>query len=179
MACPIRPRSPRRATWPCWAWRWRSDFPQYYGYFHADRLDLGKRQITGRREVRRALRALCRGLKTGFICASGFNIVGSATRDGRRLIAVALGFAAATCGDDSWFACSTKPFVLKTAGSRSQGLATAQPSRPSRDRAWAGRMWHDPLRHARRRRLARHLRRLAHRPQHLRQGPGRSRVRSA
>jgi D-alanyl-D-alanine carboxypeptidase len=31
------------------------------------------------------------GLKTGFVCDSGFNLVGSATRDGRRLIAVVLG----------------------------------------------------------------------------------------
>jgi D-alanyl-D-alanine carboxypeptidase len=31
------------------------------------------------------------GMKTGFICASGFNVVASATRDGKRLIAVVLG----------------------------------------------------------------------------------------
>ena len=31
------------------------------------------------------------GMKTGFICASGYNVVASATRNGRRLIAVILG----------------------------------------------------------------------------------------
>jgi D-alanyl-D-alanine carboxypeptidase len=31
------------------------------------------------------------GFKTGFICAAGYNLVASATRDGRRLIAVVLG----------------------------------------------------------------------------------------
>jgi D-alanyl-D-alanine carboxypeptidase len=31
------------------------------------------------------------GIKTGFICASGYNVVASATRNGRRLIAVVLG----------------------------------------------------------------------------------------
>ena len=31
------------------------------------------------------------GMKTGFICASGFNVVATATRDGKRLIAVVLG----------------------------------------------------------------------------------------
>jgi len=31
------------------------------------------------------------GMKTGFICASGYNVVGSATRNGRRLIVVVLG----------------------------------------------------------------------------------------
>jgi D-alanyl-D-alanine carboxypeptidase len=30
-------------------------------------------------------------MKTGFVCASGFNLIGSATRDGRTLIAVVLG----------------------------------------------------------------------------------------
>ena len=33
------------------------------------------------------------GMKTGFICDSGFNVVASATRDGRKLIAVVLGEA--------------------------------------------------------------------------------------
>ncbi len=31
------------------------------------------------------------GMKTGFICASGFNLVATATRNGKRLIAVVLG----------------------------------------------------------------------------------------
>jgi D-alanyl-D-alanine carboxypeptidase len=33
------------------------------------------------------------GMKTGFICDSGFNVVASATRDGHKLIAVVLGAA--------------------------------------------------------------------------------------
>jgi D-alanyl-D-alanine carboxypeptidase len=36
------------------------------------------------------------GFKTGFICASGYNLVASATRDGRRLIAVVLGASSGT-----------------------------------------------------------------------------------
>ena len=31
------------------------------------------------------------GMKTGFICEFGFNVVASATRDGRKLVAVVLG----------------------------------------------------------------------------------------
>jgi D-alanyl-D-alanine carboxypeptidase len=31
------------------------------------------------------------GMKTGFICDSGFNVVASATREGRKLVAVILG----------------------------------------------------------------------------------------
>jgi D-alanyl-D-alanine carboxypeptidase len=36
------------------------------------------------------------GMKTGFICASGYNLVASATRNGRRLIAVVLGASSGT-----------------------------------------------------------------------------------
>jgi D-alanyl-D-alanine carboxypeptidase len=36
------------------------------------------------------------GFKTGFICASGYNLVASATRNGRRLIAVVLGSSSGT-----------------------------------------------------------------------------------
>jgi D-alanyl-D-alanine carboxypeptidase len=36
------------------------------------------------------------GFKTGFICASGYNLVASATRDGKRLIAVVLGSSSGT-----------------------------------------------------------------------------------
>jgi D-alanyl-D-alanine carboxypeptidase len=36
------------------------------------------------------------GMKTGFVCASGFNMIGSATRDGRTLVAVVLGEKSAT-----------------------------------------------------------------------------------
>jgi D-alanyl-D-alanine carboxypeptidase len=36
------------------------------------------------------------GFKTGFICASGYNLVGSATRNGKRLIAVVLGASSGT-----------------------------------------------------------------------------------
>ncbi len=36
------------------------------------------------------------GMKTGFICASGYNLVGTATRNGRRLIAVVLGASSGT-----------------------------------------------------------------------------------
>jgi D-alanyl-D-alanine carboxypeptidase len=35
------------------------------------------------------------GMKTGFVCASGFNVVASATRNGRRLIVVVLGYPSA------------------------------------------------------------------------------------
>jgi len=94
------------------------DFPQYYGYFHADRLDLGARHIKGGVKFVELYAPYAEGLKTGFICASGFNIVGSAVRDGRRLIAVALGFRRADLRDEFLVRLFDQGFTLKTAGSR-------------------------------------------------------------
>jgi D-alanyl-D-alanine carboxypeptidase len=94
------------------------DFPQYYGYFHADRLDVGNRHIKGGVKFVELYAPYAEGLKTGFICASGFNIVGSAVRDGRRLIAVALGFRRADLRDEFLVRLFDEAFALKTAGSR-------------------------------------------------------------
>jgi len=94
------------------------DFPQYYGYFHADRLEFGARHVIGGVKFVELYSPYAEGLKTGFICASGFNIVGSATRDGRRLIAVALGFRRADLRDEFLVRLFDQAFLLKTAGSR-------------------------------------------------------------
>ena len=66
------------------------EFPEYDFYWHIPAIKFG------RRVVRNYNRLLGRypgadGMKTGFICASGFNLVASATRGGKRLIAVVLG----------------------------------------------------------------------------------------
>ena len=94
------------------------DFPQYYGYFHADELDVGSRRIVGGVKFVEMYSPYAEGLKTGFICASGFNIVGSATRDGRRLIAVALGFRRADLRDEFLVRLFDQAFALKTGGNR-------------------------------------------------------------
>jgi D-alanyl-D-alanine carboxypeptidase len=94
------------------------DFPQYYGYFRADRLDAGARQISGGVKFVELYAPYADGLKTGFICSSGFNIVGSAVRDGRRLIAVAFGFRRADLRDEFLIRLFDEAFALKTAASR-------------------------------------------------------------
>jgi D-alanyl-D-alanine carboxypeptidase len=66
------------------------DFPEYDLYWNIPAIQLGKRvmrnynTLIGRYDG-------ADGMKTGFICASGFNLVASATRRGKRLIAVVLG----------------------------------------------------------------------------------------
>jgi D-alanyl-D-alanine carboxypeptidase len=66
------------------------EFPQYSFYWHIPAIK------SGRRIVRNYNPLLGRypgadGMKTGFICASGFNLVATATRNNKQLIAVVLG----------------------------------------------------------------------------------------
>lgn len=66
------------------------DLPEYEAYVHVPAIRFG------RRVTRNFNKLIGRypgadGFKTGFICASGYNLVASATRNGRRLIAVVLG----------------------------------------------------------------------------------------
>jgi D-alanyl-D-alanine carboxypeptidase len=66
------------------------EMPEYDYFWHLPGIRLGKM-------VQRNYNTLlgrypgADGMKTGFICASGFNLVATATRDDRRLIAVVLG----------------------------------------------------------------------------------------
>lgn len=66
------------------------DFPQHYVLFNQRSVTIGRRS---RGTVNAILGAYdgADGLKTGFTCASGYNLVASAERDGRRLIGVVLG----------------------------------------------------------------------------------------
>jgi D-alanyl-D-alanine carboxypeptidase len=66
------------------------EFPEYDSYWHIASIRFGKRVY---RNTNRMLDAYpgSDGMKTGFICASGFNLVATATHGDRRLIAVVLG----------------------------------------------------------------------------------------
>jgi D-alanyl-D-alanine carboxypeptidase len=66
------------------------EFPEYDYYWHLPGIRLGKRVVRNYNKLLGRYPG-ADGMKTGFICASGFNLVASATRDGRRLIAVVLG----------------------------------------------------------------------------------------
>jgi D-alanyl-D-alanine carboxypeptidase len=66
------------------------EFPEYDSYWHLPGIRMGKRVVRNYNTLLGRYPG-ADGMKTGFICASGFNLVASATRDGRRLIAVVLG----------------------------------------------------------------------------------------
>jgi D-alanyl-D-alanine carboxypeptidase len=93
-------------------------FPEYYGYFHTQEFMLGKTRVGPGIKFLDLYAPYADGLKTGFICASGFNIVGSAVRDGRRLIAVAFGFRRADLRDEFIVRLFDEAYLLKTGGNR-------------------------------------------------------------
>jgi D-alanyl-D-alanine carboxypeptidase len=66
------------------------DLPEYEYFVHIPSIRFGKR-ITQNFNKLIGRYPGADGFKTGFICASGYNLVGSATRNGKRLIAVVMG----------------------------------------------------------------------------------------
>ena len=66
------------------------EFPQYNAYWHVPAIKYGRRVVRNYNPLLGRY-AGADGMKTGFICSSGFNLVATATRDNRQLIAVVLG----------------------------------------------------------------------------------------
>ncbi|MGI9465021.1 MAG: D-alanyl-D-alanine carboxypeptidase family protein, partial [Aestuariivirgaceae bacterium] len=69
------------------------EFPQFRSYFSLPYMKIGKRKLPNRNGLIRHMKG-ADGMKTGFVCASGYNLVASATRNGRQLVAVVLGHKA-------------------------------------------------------------------------------------
>jgi len=66
------------------------EFPEYAGLFQTIQVQVGNKVMRSHNGMLVSYPG-ADGMKTGFICESGFNIVVSATRDGRKLVAVVLG----------------------------------------------------------------------------------------
>jgi D-alanyl-D-alanine carboxypeptidase len=96
------------------------ELPEYESYWHIPSIKFGKR-------IMRNTNGLigrypdADGMKTGFICASGFNVVASATRNGRKLIVVVF-------GSRSGMVRSEKAAQLFEKGFSSGGLSWLMPS---------------------------------------------------
>jgi D-alanyl-D-alanine carboxypeptidase len=66
------------------------DFPEWDFYWHIPAIKFGRRVMVNYNKLLAEYPG-ADGMKTGFICSSGFNLVASATRNNRRLIAIVLG----------------------------------------------------------------------------------------
>lgn len=65
-------------------------FPQYYPLFSVTEFEYNGEKIEGHNNLLKSFEG-ADGMKTGYTAAAGFNIVTSAKRDGRRVIAVTMG----------------------------------------------------------------------------------------
>lgn len=70
------------------------DYPQYEEMFRTEAVKIGKTTLKTSNEMLEGLSGVT-GMKTGYICASGLNIVATMKRNGRSLIAVVLGGSSA------------------------------------------------------------------------------------
>jgi D-alanyl-D-alanine carboxypeptidase len=70
------------------------DFPEQEGLFHIGAVQLGRKIMRNHNGLLGRYPG-ADGMKTGFICMGGFNVVASATQNGRRLITVVMGYPSA------------------------------------------------------------------------------------
>lgn len=68
----------------------KKEFPRYQKYFSIEGFSAGGKRYTNYNLLLGRFPG-ANGMKTGFICASGFNLISSAKRSGRSVIAVVLG----------------------------------------------------------------------------------------
>ncbi|WP_261618142.1 D-alanyl-D-alanine carboxypeptidase family protein [Microbaculum marinisediminis] len=75
------------------------DYPQYQAFFEIQSIQVGQKVLRNHNKLIGRFRG-ADGMKTGYVCASGFNIVATATRGGRRLAAVVLGGVRSSLRDE-------------------------------------------------------------------------------
>src|SRR5437763_2026065 len=94
--------------------------PEYEYFMHIPAIRFGRRVTSNFNKLIGRFPG-ADGFKTGFICASGYNLVASATRNGRRLIAVVL-------GSSSGRARAVRAAQLLERGFANTGLAWLKPA---------------------------------------------------
>lgn len=108
----------------------RRDFPQYAGYFSLEGFTDGVKN-TPSINLLIGRFAGADGMKTGFICASGFNQIGSATRNGRTIVSVVLGTDSLAARADATANLLQKGFTSQFPGGDT--LGSLKPYGPGQD----------------------------------------------
>jgi D-alanyl-D-alanine carboxypeptidase len=72
------------------AWKAQRNFPEYYHYFGAHGFNFKGTELRGINKFT-ANYPGAEGMKTGFTCGSGFNLIGAAHQNGKHLIGVVMG----------------------------------------------------------------------------------------
>ena len=66
------------------------EFPEHAHYFSQPAVKIGKRNLRNRNSLLRQMKN-ADGMKTGFVCNSGYNLIASASENGHRLVAIIFG----------------------------------------------------------------------------------------
>jgi D-alanyl-D-alanine carboxypeptidase len=72
------------------AWKTQRNFPNYYPYFSSHSFNFKGRELRGINKFTASYPG-AEGMKTGFTCGSGYNLISVASQNGKRLIGVILG----------------------------------------------------------------------------------------
>jgi D-alanyl-D-alanine carboxypeptidase len=72
------------------AWKTQQNFPNYYPYFAAHTFNFKGRELHGINKFTASYPG-AEGMKTGFTCGSGYNLISVASQNGKRLIGVIMG----------------------------------------------------------------------------------------
>ena len=110
----------------------RREFPQYASYFSIEGLANGKQVIPSHNNLLGRFDG-ADGMKTGYTCPAGYNLVASATREGRTLMAVVIGATSVKSRNEAAAGLLAKGFSQPTAGGLT--LATLKPSGAGVDQA--------------------------------------------
>jgi D-alanyl-D-alanine carboxypeptidase len=103
----------------------RTDFPQYLGYFSIEGISFGKQVIPNHNNLIGRFEG-ADGMKTGYTCPAGYNLVASATRDGRTLISVVIGATSVKARNEKAAGLLAEGFSRPSAGGTT--LAAMAPS---------------------------------------------------
>ncbi len=103
----------------------KRDFPQYYHYFKVNQFVFKGKNYMGHNHVLARFNG-ADGIKTGYIRASGYNLVSSAERDNQRLIGVVLGENTAKARDNRMIRLLTKAYSYLKYGHNTDSLVTAR-----------------------------------------------------
>ncbi len=112
----------------------RTEFPQYTPYFAFQGLMTDKKTLMAYNKLVGRYDG-ADGMKTGFVCSSGFNMIGSASRNGRTLTAVVLGEGSAVKRTE--MVAMLLDYGFGTTGGQTETLGTLRaygtPDRPPAD----------------------------------------------
>ena len=108
----------------------RRDFPEYFKYFKTERFDFHGVTYTTHNRVMLRYGGVD-GIKTGYIRASGFNLVTSVKKNGYNIVAVIMGGSSGTARDDMMINMLDRTFAELATKRRSSVAQTSQNVSPS------------------------------------------------